>query len=85
MCGGNGISGEAGVGRRGAVGGAFENFRPSPRGPAASPFANFRPSPRGPAAPPGVAPVSGVPGGLASLRPTPRRARSRSPRGGTEF
>jgi hypothetical protein len=62
MCGGNGISGAAGLGRRG---GAFENFRPSPRGPAPSSFGTgLRPSPRGPG-------TTGLTG-LASLRPSPR-------------
>ena len=68
MCGVNGISGEAGVGRRGAIGGALANLRPSPRGPAApTGLASFRPSPRGPA----------VSTGLESLPASPRRAQNR--------
>ena len=66
MCGGNGIAG-----RRGLIGGALENFRPTPR--AAAPFGaglSARPTPRV-AAPPAVST------GLESLPASPRRAQNR--------
>ena len=80
MCGGDGISGEAGVGRRGAIGGALANLRPPSRETVApisrlpGGLARLRPSPRV-AAPPIASPA--VSTGIESLPASPRGARNR--------